>query len=330
MKILYLCSNKFDYLQDLTYSGLVKLLGKDNVVDYPWNAKFHIPVKSYPKNLGFSGLSFRFPVTDFSKFDVVVLASAKKDVLSVYNSILPKIINKPIVFIDGGDHENIGGDFYLHGVGDIYEAVIKRRPFDIIFKREYITALHEKHSNVYPFPFSFPHDLHIPSVPETDKKYEVAFWAQQKPQVRENALRLLEGKYDCVKNGTTLNQDFSTYKRRGKFYLEELAECKIVLNFRGGGWDTMRYWEAPGVHSFMISQQPQITIPHNFVDGEQVVWCSDSLDDLLEKIDYYLLHQTEREAMAKKAYEHLIKYHLNTVRAQTLLTIVQQYLSTVK
>jgi hypothetical protein len=330
MKILYLCSKNFDYLQDLTYSGLVKLLGKDKVVDYPWNPKFHIPLKPYPKNMGFSGLSFRFPVTDFKEFDVVVLASAKKDVLAVYESILPKIINKPIVFIDGGDQEDIGGDFHLWGVGDEYESLIKRRPFDIIFKREYINALHEKRTNVYPFPFSFPYDLHIPSVPETNKKYEVAFWAQQKPQVRENALRLLEGKYDCAQNGTTLNQDFSTYKRKGKFYLEELAECKIVLNFRGGGWDTMRYWEAPGVHSFMISQQPQITIPHNFVDGEQVAWCSDSLDDLLEKIDYYLLHETEREAMAKKAYEHLVKYHLNTVRAKTLLNVIEEYLSTSK
>jgi hypothetical protein len=330
MKILYLCSAGFDYLQDLTYSGLVKLLGKDKVVDYPWNAKFHIPVKSYPKNLGFSGLSFRFPVNNFNEFDLVVLAAAKKDLFVVYNSILPQIINKPIIFLDGGDSEGIGGDLYLQGAGDLYESVTKRRPFDIIFKREYITALHEKYKNVYPFPFSFPYDLHIPSITESSKKYEVAFWAQQKPAIRENALRLLEGKYDCAKNGTTLNQDFGTYKRRGKFYLQELAECKIVLNFRGGGWDTMRYWEAPGVHSFMISQEPPIVIPHNFVEGEHVAWCSDSLDDLLEKIDYYSLHPTEREAMVKRAYGHLVKYHLNTVRAETLLTIAQQYMSTAK
>jgi glycosyl transferase family 1 len=327
MKILYLCSSRFDYLQDLTYSGLVKILGKTQVIDYPWNVKFNLPVKAYPKNLGFTGLSFRLPFIDFKNIDIVILASIKKDALENYEKILPQIINKPILLLDGGDREDIGGDFYLQNAGDLYEKLVKLRPFDIILKREYIPSLHGKYANVYPFPFSFPYNMHIPNVTEEDKKYDVSFWAQQKPAVRENALKLLEGKYDCSQNGTSLNQNFDTYKRRGKFYLEELAQCKIVLNFRGSGWDTMRYWETPGVHSFMISQRPQIIIPGNFVEGEHVAWCTDSLDDLLEKIDYYLLHENARKEMVKRAHDHLVKYHLNTIRAKTLLTIVQKHIS---
>lgn len=325
MKILYICSLHFDYLQDLTYSGLVKVLGKENVIDYPWNPKFNLPIKSYPKNLGFSSFSFRMPLMkNFKGFDLVILASAKKDALTTYTKILPSIINTPILFLDGGDFDTIGGDFYRYNLGGIYENAIKKRPFDIILKREYIPSLHESNPAIFPFPFSFPYNVNIPTAPENLKKYEVSFWGQQNPSIRENALKLLEGKYDCAQNGTTLNQNFDTYKRKGKFYLEEISRCKIVLNFRGGGWDTMRYWEVPAVGSFMISQKPQILIPHNFEEGKHVIWCSNLLDDLIDKIDYYLLHSTERETMALRAREHLNKYHLNTNRANTLLEIVKK------
>jgi hypothetical protein len=256
MKILYICSSHFDYLQDLTYSGLVKVLGRKNVIDHPWNPKFNIPYKQYPKNLGYVSFSFRL-INNFKDIDLVILASAKKDALDAYTKILPKIKDKPVMFLDGGDLPEIGGDFYRLNIGQQYEAVIKKRQFDIILKREYISALHGSLKNVFPFPFSFPYNVTIPTLPESEKKYDVSFWGQQNPAIRTNALKLLEGKYDCVQNGTTLNQNFDVYKRKGLFYLEELARCKIVLNFRGGGWDTMRYWETPAVGSLMISQKPQ-------------------------------------------------------------------------
>ena len=322
MKILYICSTRFDYLQDLTYSGLVKLLGKENVIDYPWNPKFNLPIKPYPKNLGFSSVSFRLPIlNNFRDIDLVILASAKKDALQVYVKILPLLRNKPILFIDGGDFPEIGGDFYRNDLGNLYEQVIKQRPFDFILKREYIPSLHESSHNISPFPFSFPYNIDLPDISENSKKYEVSFWGQQNPAIRTNALKLLAGKYDCDQNGTTLDQNFNTYQRKGLFYLEEISRCKIVLNFRGLGWDTMRYWEVPAMGSFMISQEPKISIPNNFESGKHLVWCSDSLGDLIEKIDYYLAHPSERETMARSAREHLIKYHLNTVRAKTLLDI---------
>lgn len=326
MKILYICSLNFDYLQDLTYSGLVKVLGKENVTDYPWNPKFNLPIKSYPKNLGFSSVSFRLPLINLKKFDLVILGSVKKDALDQYIKILPLIKDKPVAFLDGGDYPQIGGDFYRYHHGNLYEKAIKAKPFDFIFKREYIPAMHAGDPSIFPFPFSFPYNIEIPSFEENEKKYVVSFWGQQQPEIRARALKLLQGKYDCDINGTTLNQNFDTYKRRGKFYLEELARCKVVLNFRGGGWDTMRYWETPAAGSFMISQQPQILIPDNFEDGKHLAWCKDSLDDLLEKIDYYLDNPAERNRVAANAKEHLIKYHLNTVRAQTLLSIVKQKL----
>jgi hypothetical protein len=176
-------------------------------------------------------------MNNFKEIDFVILASVKKDALESYIKILPLVKNKPILFLDGGDFSEIGGDFYRYHCGDLYEAAIKQRPFDIILKREYISSLHNTHSNIFPFPFSFPYNITLPLLSESLKKYDVSFWGQQYPQIRTNALSLLAGKYDCNQNGTTLDQNFQTYKRRGLFYLEEISRCKIVLNFRGFGCD---------------------------------------------------------------------------------------------
>lgn len=324
MKLLFINSSSTDYLQDLTYSGLVKTLGVENVTDYPWNVKYHLPVKNYPKNLGYTKFSINFNLNiNFKVFDAVILASAKKDALEVLKKILPKIHNTPIVFLDGGDRPEIGGDFYRLGNEASYLELIKTRPFDLIFKREYFLNEHGNANHIHPFPFSFPFNVSIPSANESEKKYDVSFWAQKEPAIRENALKMLEGKYDCDENGTKLNQDFKTYNRKGKFYLEELSRCKIVLNFRGGGWDTMRYWEVPAVNTFMISQKPQIHIPNNFEDGKHVIWCSDSLDDLFDKIDYFLKNESERIKIAQQGKEHLYKYHLNTNRAKFLIDTIK-------
>jgi hypothetical protein len=324
MKLLFINSSSTDYLQDLTFSGLVKILGPKQVVDYPWNIKYHLPVKRYPKNLGYSKLLLNFHhIDDFNVFDAIILGSAKKDAIDVLQKILPKISKIPIVFLDGGDRPEIGGDFFRLGIEDAYLDLIKIRPFDVILKREYIESLHGNMKNVYPFPFSFPYQINIPATIDKEKKYNVSFWAQQNPEIRKNVLTMLSGKYDCNENGTTLNQDFKTYNRKGKFYLEELSRCKIVLNFRGGGWDTMRYWEVPAVNTFMISQKPQISIPNNFEDGKHLIWCNDGLDDLFDKIDYYLKNDSERIKIAEAGKSHLYKYHLNTHRAEYLIKIIE-------
>ena len=324
MKLLFINSKQFDYLQDLTFSGLVKVLSRSNIVNYPWNYKYHLPVKQYPKNLGYTGFSIKsFFTSDFSSFDAVILGSAKKDALETLNSILNKVSNKPLIFIDGGDREEIGGDFFRLGAGDAFQQFVKHRPFDLIFKREFLSEPHGHIKNVYPFPFSFPYNINIESLSEKEKTYDVSFWAQQKPVIREKALNLLKGKFDCDENGTSIGLNFKKYKRKGLFYLKELSRCKVALNFRGGGWDTMRYWEVPAVGSFMISQRPGIVIPDNFEDGKHVVFCDDSLDDLLDKISYYLSNVSLREELTMNAKVHLMKYHLNTNRAEFLINTIK-------
>jgi hypothetical protein len=323
MKILYINSHSADYVQDLTYSGLVKLFGLKNVTDYKWNQKYHIPYKKYPKNLGYIPGSFFPSLTKLGtkQFDIVFVGSAKVDCFETYLEFMDKIpADVPVVFIDGGDQPVIGKDMTIYGRPELYTKAIAKRPFDLVFKREMLND-QDYGENVFPLPMSFNMDR-VRKLP-CEKKYDVSFWAVESHPIRIQALDLLSDQFDCKANGTERNQKFSKYKRKGEFYLEELARCKIVLNFRGGGWDTMRYWEVPAVGSFMISQQPRFVIPNNFEHEKHIVFCQDDLSDLIELCEYYLKNDTAREQIATNGHKHLLQYHTDVKRAEYIINSIR-------
>jgi hypothetical protein len=321
MKVLYVNSPRFDYLQDIIYSGLVKALGAQNVQPYPFNKSFYFNRRVYPKNLGHNqGNFFDFIKNKISKFeyDLVIVAASKKSAFEAYLKISEKIpVQCPVIFLDGGDVESIGGDLLRKDCFDLYEKAISVRPFDLIFKREKMKAKSYA-DNIHACPFAFNLDR-VKNVPGVQKKYDATFWAVESHEVRTQALTLLEDRYDCIENGTTKNQVFATYNRKGNFYLEELKRSRVALNFRGGGWDTLRFWEVPALSTFMLSQELDIEIPNDFVNGEHLVFCKNDLSDLIEKINYYLENEEERERIAKQGYDHLVEYHSDTARAKYIL-----------
>lgn len=320
MKILYINSKQSDYLQDLTYTGFVKILGIKNIVDYKWNKHFHINYKEYPKNLSYvknsliSSIKFNL---NFKDFDYVFVGSCKADCFETYLSIINKIPAKtPVILIDGGDNEEIGGDMKRLNVNHLYEKAIKIRSFDFIFKREYI-KYKQYAKNIFPLPFSCNLDV-IPTL-KNSLKYDVSFWAVESHSDRTKALEILQNKFDCASNGTVLKQEFKKYKRKGIYYLQELSQCKIALNIRGSGWDTLRYWEVPALNRFMISQELEIEIPNNFRNHKEIVFCKPDLSDLLDLCEYYLKNDLKREEIAKNSKKWAQTYHTDEVRAKYIL-----------
>jgi hypothetical protein len=323
-KILFINTKEPDYLQDATYSGLAKILGTENVIDYPWNPNFHLNRKKYPKNIGYTPGSLLKSLSSrlFSnnKYDVVIVASAKPACFCEYLKIIKDIPSStPVVFIDGGDFSDIGGDLLRLKAPHLYEEAVSSRPFDLVFKREYLID-RDYPANVLPFPFSFNFSRITDVMSPENFKYDVSFWAVESDPIRTCVLNLLDDKFDCRDNGTVRNQTFRKYKRKGLKYFEELQSCKIVLNFRGVGWDTLRYWETPAIGRFMISQKPQIVIPDNFIDGKEIVFCKDDLSDLVELCEFYLEHDNEREIIANNAYMSAKSKHSDVARTEYLLS----------
>lgn len=319
MKILFINSLGTDYVQDLTYFGLVRTLGFGRVVDFPWNKKYHVPYKKYPQNLGYTGLlgGVRPPlrVRDFRSFDLVIVASSKVDAFQKYLEIVNLLAaNTKVVFLDGGDQPTIGGDLAVYGEPGLFLAALARRPFDFIFKREFLVNGNYG-SRVFPFPMCFGRPQKTGF--EKDFKYDVTFWAVESDDIRSKVFELLQNQFDCSENGSVGKQRFSKYKRRGGFYLQELKRSKVALNFRGGGWDTLRYWEIPASGGpLMISQELGILIPSNYRHGVEVVFCNSDLSDLIDLASFYLRNESLRAKMVSNALKWTAEHHTPKKRVE--------------
>lgn len=96
----------------------------------------------------------------------------------------------------------------------------------------------------------------------------------------------------------------------GESMLEVLSSAKISLNVHGnfmryGG--NMRLFEAAAVGSFQIVDN-RAGIKEWFTIGEHLVTFED-IQDLQEKVAYYLAHEDERIAIAEAARQHVLARH---------------------
>ncbi len=319
MKILFVGTQKCDYLQDLTYSGLYKVLGNKSLIELNAVKRYHLPVKKYPKNLGYVGFN---PLAMGRRYwkdvDVVMVGAAKPKCMYEYEAILPFLkADTKTVFIDGGDWATLGGDFKRLKDEACFERALSKRPFDVVFKREFLKDS-DYPENVHPLPFSI-NEQRYKRIRQFPYLYDVAFWAVGSHPIRKQAFEYLKPLYDCASNGTVPNQVAKNYKRKGKFYFEEVKRTRITLNFRGEGWDTLRFWETMGLSSFMISQRPGIVIPNDFVEGEEIIYCNDDLSDLKSLCDFYLKHESNRQAIAQKTAQKAAAFHTDVARARYLL-----------
>src|SRR2546426_7587239 len=109
-------------------------------------------------------------------------------------------------------------------------------------------------------------------------------------------------------------------------YYTLLGRSKIALSLRGGGFDTLRYWEIVASKTLLVSEWPDIAIPHNFEHGKHAVFCRPDLSDLMEVVRYYVQHDEEREAITANGYAHLLKYQTCEQRAEYFLDICRRSL----
>jgi len=68
-----------------------------------------------------------------------------------------------------------------------------------------------------------------------------------------------------------------------------------------------RNFEVPGCGGFLLTGEAD-TLPEYFVEGEELV-CFRGMDDLINKVRYYLKHEDERAAVAKAGYQRTMREH---------------------
>lgn len=98
---------------------------------------------------------------------------------------------------------------------------------------------------------------------------------------------------------------------------------KINLNFTIPNIKSgipLRIWDVLGCEGFLLTNY-QAEIPYYFKEGEDLV-CFDGLEDLCEKVGYYLEHEEERKRIAWNGYRKVREKHSYIERIRTILDTV--------
>ena len=123
-------------------------------------------------------------------------------------------------------------------------------------------------------------------------------------QVRER----LGNRFDTTSGLHAL--EHSAYLRRGKIVLQNSQYKEI----------TRRIFEGMLANRIVIADRPdkETQIEQIFIEGKEIVYF-DSLDDLIEKVNYYSSNEKERLAIANAGFQKVSKYHTATARVKSLL-----------
>lgn len=206
MKILYINSNKPDYLSDCVYHGLYRLFGDDVTFshDYDLMYKDNDVVEKYGKGFTIWGnLEKKF----YNNFDVIDKIKQKYFKFIIYGSIdrhddyieIVKSYYRPneIAFLDGEDHTYITERHYQSNI--------------LYFKRELI----DKRVNLLPISFSIPLE-------------KITFERKKK---EKKLAHIIPG-----------NLETYIYNNE-KDYYDDYKISYFGITQKKGGWDCMRHYE---------------------------------------------------------------------------------------
>ncbi len=186
--------------------------------------------------------------------------------------------------------------------------------FDYVFiaQREYLEKFKEHcHENIYWLPLGADPEIHSPKSKE--KFFDVGFVGSLSSSVHERRKNLLE-KIN-LKNKVAFKRCFLDEMSK------HFSQSKIVFNNAIKNDLNMRVFEAMSIGSLLLTDKTEgngQTVM--FADGEDYVLYDD--DNINEKINYYLTHEDEREKIAARGREIILKAHTYFHRVEELLDVV--------
>ena len=361
MRILFLTDDTLDVVSDPLYIGLSRILGDDHVVEYPYKGSYHDPDSRAWWLAQRSGRRYgREEIVDLLRdraFDLVCLASFRRESIDECARLLEAVPFPPMVFVEGEDDPKIRYD------------VVARFPIQMYFKRDYVWGTGSKlrdlgawwwifrgnrelFERTVPLPVSIILDT-LPDLGPVSKEIDVSYRGNANHPRRVKAVEILSRMNDVRFSGGVyaspgdrkyklkagwrerlktklLDDRLATEDLRKKYtpeaYYREIAASKIAVAIRGGGRSYQRYYEIVGIGTLLITERPETLIPHNFVDRCHAVYCKPDLSDLEALVRYYLREEKEREAIAAEGRAHLLKYHTCERRAEYFLDMCRRVL----
>lgn len=314
-RILVITHDYLDYGMDTLYHGLCTLLGKENVIEFPWKPTLHGKDIEKANNCP---CVFNYPGDPLSverlkqelyqgKFDLILYADVVQQAHGrAVRRLLKAGAHLPVILYDTWDDCYTPLPQILKHIG--------RSHFDVLFKREMLAGV-DYGEHTYPLPFGYAENFIHPA--SVNEKSEPLFWAGKNEYgLRPLYIRSLEKRL-----GYSLDRRYSQNE-----YKSKLVNSEIGLSFFGCSFDSVRYWELPANGVMLMAERPPIQIPHNFEDGRNAVFFDD-LPEMEEKLDYYLRNPKEVSRIASAGHAHYLKHHTTLNRARQFLGIVDRQLN---
>jgi len=358
VRILFLTDDALDYASDPLYAGLSRVLGNEQVVDYPYKRSFHDPEAHLWCLAQRPGRRYsREEIVGLLReraFDLVCLASFRQESIEECARLYGQGPFPPMVFVDGEDGAHLRHD------------VLGRFPIRAYFKRDYVWKMgsrlrdlgalawtfrgdHALFERTVPLPVSLVMET-LPDCGRAKKEIDVSYRGRASHPRRVKAVELLSTMEGVrFSGGVYASPDDRAYKlkhgaverlrtkvldggpapeadRQKKQtpdeYYREIAASKIAVALRGGGLTaSLRYFEIAGLGTMLLSDRPETLIPNDFEDRRHAVFCRPDLGDLEELVRYYLREEKERAAITAEGRAHLLKYHTCERRAEYFLDV---------
>jgi hypothetical protein len=176
-----------------------------------------------------------------------------------------------------------------------------------------------------PLPMAMPEEIidWIASFDGEAKTHSVGFLGGIETQKGERGyfLEALRRRYDdcLLKSYTQGGRDMNPPGQLGRGdYYRYLQQCRVVLNLKGAGCDTFRFWENAACNAVHVSQRMQLLIPNDFIEKRHLFRFADK-EELFKTIDRILDGAVEKERIIAASREHLRLHHTTGKRATYLL-----------
>jgi len=363
VRILFLTDDALDYASDPLYAGLSRVLGNEQVVDYPYKRSFHDPEARLWCLAQRPGRRYsREEIVDLLRdraFDLVCLASFRRESIDECARLFGQVPFPPMVFVEGEDGTDLRHD------------VVARFPIQVYFKRDYAWRMGSRlrdlgalawtfrgdrklFERTVPFPLSIVMDA-LPDCTRVKKEIDVSYRGRASHPRRVKAVEILS-RMEGIRfsGGVYASPDDRAYKLKAgtlerlrtkvledapaseadrekkespEAYYREIAASRIAVALRGGGRTaSLRYFEVVAMGAMLLSDQPETLIPNDFVDRRHAVYCKPDLSDLEALVRYYLREETEREAIVAEGRAHVLKYHTCERRAEYFLDVCARHL----
>ena len=322
-----------DWTIDMTFAGLVRKLGAENVIDWPPRPKH----RERPKycgdpeaDWGAERRSMGFTpeyegAREWTRAELVaeivcggmdrIFVDETLAGLEHHRFITSMATSKPkVVVVAGNDNFRGHPVDVVARYGAEYEAMFSD---DFLFDMSGI-------SNCHLINYSCNFD-HLWERKRHEKVYDICFMGYNSNPVRKQVIDHIKKKWGHLNNCIIFEErsnSFDKFVSHADMF-DNIAKSKICLNLHGDAVNrkALRYYQIPHVGSFMLSHRLPGRTLDRFVGGKHCAYF-DSLDDLDRWIEFYLKNKDVREKIADSGNVWCTAFHTVDARMDYIFGVL--------